>query len=58
MSLAPTVISRKVNHMNWFGLIVAGLQVCAAIESAYSKDWQRMLIYIGFAVGSAAVAWK
>jgi hypothetical protein len=52
------VISRKVNHMNWFGLIVAGLQVCAAIESAYSKDWQRMLIYIGFAVGSAAVAWK
>lgn len=44
--------------MNWFGLIVAGLQVCAAVEGFVTHDWRRALIYCGFALGSAAIAWK
>jgi hypothetical protein len=44
--------------MNYFGLIVAALQVCAALEGAYSHDWQKAVVYGAFAVGSAAIAWK
>lgn len=44
--------------MNWFGMIVAGLQLCASAEGAYRGDWRRAVIYIGFSIGSAAIAWK
>ena len=44
--------------MNYFGLIVAALQLCASVESAMRTDWQRCIIYFGFAIGSAAIAWK
>ena len=44
--------------MNYFGIIVAFLQLCAGIEAAYHTDWQRAIIYIGFAIGSTAIAWK
>ena len=44
--------------MNWFGLVVAGLQVCAMVESAMSHDWKRAIVYCGFSIGSAALAWK
>lgn len=42
--------------MNKFGMAVAVLQLCACIEAAISKDWNRAIIYIGFAIGSAGVA--
>lgn len=44
--------------MNYFGLIVAALQLCAALEACWCHEWNKTLIYIGFSIGSAAVAWK
>ena len=44
--------------MNWFGLVVAVLQVCAALEAAYRHDWRNAVVYGGFSVGSAAIAWR
>ncbi len=44
--------------MNWFGVMVAGLQVCAAAEAAIAHEWNRALIYLFFAMASTAVAWK
>jgi len=49
---------KERNKMNWFGLVVAGLQLCACVEGAYRGDWRRAVIYFGFAIGSAAIAWK
>ncbi len=44
--------------MNYFGMLVAGLQLCAVAESLWRHDWNKAIIFIGFSVGSAAVAWK
>lgn len=43
--------------MNKFGIIIAVLQLCATAEGIYNKDYRRAVIYFGFAIGSAAVAW-
>ena len=42
--------------MNKLGMLVAVIQVGACIEAMISKDWQRAIIYAGFAIGSAGVA--
>ena len=44
--------------MNRFGMVVAGLQVLASVESCLHEDWRRALTYAGFAIGSAAIAWR
>ena len=44
--------------MSRFGMLVAVLQLCAAFEAAFRRDWQRTIIYVGFSIGSAAVAWR
>lgn len=44
--------------MSWFGLAVAFLQFCACVECVVDKDWQRAVIYLGFVIGSTAIAWK
>ena len=43
--------------MNRFGLIVAVLQLCAAVEGIYTKNYRLALIYFGFLIGSFAIAW-
>lgn len=45
-------------NWNWFGICVAVLQLCAALEGAISGDWRRFVIYFTFSIGSAAIAWK
>ena len=44
--------------MNAFGLLVAALQLCACAESAFRRDWRTAVVYLGFAIGSAAIAWR
>lgn len=43
-------------EVNKFGMVVAVLQLFACTEAVISKDWNRAMIYAGFAVGSAGVA--
>ncbi len=43
--------------MNWFGILVAVLQLCAAAEGAWSHEWQTAITYAAFSVASAAIAW-
>jgi len=43
--------------MNKFGMLVAVLQLMAMVEAIYSQDWRRAVVFAGFAVGSAGVAW-
>ena len=43
--------------MNRFGILIALLQLCAAVEGVYNNDYRRAVIYFGFAIGSAAIAW-
>ena len=43
--------------MNRFGMLVALMQLLAMVEAACSQDWRRAVVFAGFAVGSAGVAW-
>jgi hypothetical protein len=42
--------------MNRFGITVAVLQVLAAIDAAWGREWRQAIIYTTFAVASAAIA--
>lgn len=39
-----------------FGLLVAGLQMLAAVQCLMKKDWNGVIVWTAFAVGSAGVA--
>jgi hypothetical protein len=42
--------------MNKLGMLVAVIQLGACVEAIASKDWQRAIIFAGFAIGSSGVA--
>jgi len=44
--------------MNKFGIFVAIIQLLACGEALLHENWQQAIIYAGFAVGSAGVAWR
>ena len=43
--------------MNKFGIFVAVIQLLACAEALVHSNWQQAIIYFGFSIGSAGVAW-
>ena len=44
--------------MNTFGILVSVLQLAACAESCARRDWRQAVTFLGFAIGSAAIAWR
>lgn len=44
--------------MNACGMLVAMLQLCAFTEACVRRDWRQAVTYLGFAIGSVAIAWR
>jgi len=56
--LPVAAVDGGTEAVNKFGLIVAIIQLFACAEAIFRGNWQQAIIYAGFAVGSAGVAWK